>query len=146
MQKNKEPVSASEHELGRNVRPAGTGRRCGVSQIPFPDKRSRGDRPGRRWAGQTEACSRVPRSKKFHLMFAPAELLAKIINDPLRSAVRLWRNRDIDAGNLSDLHTKSSVQIYPTETLPRRPLDLTRQELVPRLKWRKPNRRDLILH
>ena len=40
-------------------------------------------------------------------MSAPAELLAKIIDDTLRSSMRLGRNGDVNAGNLSDLHAKT---------------------------------------
>jgi hypothetical protein len=55
-------------------------------------------------------------------MAALAELLAKIIDDALRSAMGLRRNGNLNAGNLRDLHAKTSPRLYMTELSGRRPL------------------------
>ena len=57
---------------------------------------------------------RVARGKKFHLMSAPAEPLAKKINYTLRSAIGFRRNGDVNARNLSDLHAEASIN-YSTK-------------------------------
>lgn len=46
----------------------------------------------------------VSSGEQFHMVAAVMELLAEVVDDPLRSAMALGRNRDINARNLGDLH------------------------------------------
>src|SRR4029077_11328261 len=54
----------------------------------------------------------VPRSEKLHVMAAPVELLAEIVNDPLRSSMRLRRDRNINTRDLGDLHGRGLLLFY----------------------------------
>jgi hypothetical protein len=55
---------------------------------------------------------RISRSKKLHMMPAPIQLLAEVVDDALRSAMRPRWNGDINAGDLSDLHDGARSILY----------------------------------
>ena len=55
---------------------------------------------------------RISRSKKLDMVPAPIQLLAEVVDDALRSAMRFRRNGDIHAGDLSDLHDGAPDSFY----------------------------------
>src|SRR5262245_24237208 len=55
---------------------------------------------------------RISRSKKLHVMPAPMQLLAEMVDDALRSAMSPRWNGDINAGDLSDLHDGARSILY----------------------------------
>lgn len=51
------------------------------------------------------------------MMATPIELLAKVVDDPLRSPMGLRWNGDIYAGDLSDLHVGHEIPFYTRKKL-----------------------------
>ena len=47
---------------------------------------------------------RIPGGKKLYLMAPPSEMLTEVIDDPFCPSIGLWRDGNINAGDLSDLH------------------------------------------
>ena len=57
---------------------------------------------------------RIPGGKELYLMAPPSEMLAEVVDNPLCPSIALWRDGNINAGDLSDLHRAGNNKRYFT--------------------------------